>query len=823
MNAPVDLEAVQRELEQQSIDLGIQRYNRRLDTEGEESMPPGLRLMRTLVVGQEGCVGLSKMIEEALEVASRGTPGPAAAVYHYLRQFTPEEAAVVTVRQALHAMSRRMSVQQASLAVAKALEASINVAELAKQNAGLYRAYVRVAKKAKGQHSRIVLLKKQQQYAGVQAVRWGLAEKVKLGHFLLTMLVDCEPKIIQFATSQTEFGQPGPLVIEPTVWAQEWLQESHQRCSILSPIYKPMVVPPKPWTGPVGGGYLTKGLHYALVKKTRAGVLSALKKHHMPKVYAAVNALQETPWAVNKAVLSVASEMWQAGGGQAGLPSQENLPLPARNFEDGVEKDDPRLVDWKRRASKVYERNAQMVSKRLSVMCQLDLATEMSKFGQIYFPHALDWRGRAYPVPSHLTPQSNDLGKALLQFADGCPLGENGAFWLAVHGSNCAGVDKVSYDERVQWVQDHEEDIVAAAVDPYHTLAFWGSVDAPWQFLAFCKEWAGVVMWHRAGKPLAEYVSHLPVGLDGSCNGLQQFSALLRDEVGGAATNLIPSDKPSDIYAAVATVAQQIIDEKAATGDEQAQRWVGRITRKITKRNTMTVPYGVTQLGMRDQLWAEFRKMRDDALEAGRDASEWEVSSADCLFLAQVNHQAIGQVVIAARAAMDWLKDVAKVAAATGKAIRWVTPSGMLVVQDYREMIGQRVNTYMTGTRQQFTLTVEGNKLDKRRMGLGISPNFVHSLDASHLHNTVVACTERGLVSLAMIHDSYGTHAGKIDLLATTLRETFVEQYSGDVLADYRKQLEEQLPEELVKELPPLPPMGNLEVAQVLNSDYFFA
>ena len=36
--------------------------------------------------------------------------------------------------------------------------------------------------------------------------------------------------------------------------------------------------------------------------------------------------------------------------------------------------------------------------------------------------------------------------------------------------------------------------------------------------------------------------------MDGSCNGLQNFSAMLRDEVGGKAVNLIPSDKPQDVY-----------------------------------------------------------------------------------------------------------------------------------------------------------------------------------------------------------------------------------------------------------------------------------
>lgn len=50
----------------------------------------------------------------------------------------------------------------------------------------------------------------------------------------------------------------------------------------------------------------------------------------------------------------------------------------------------------------------------------------------------------------------------------------------------------------------------------------------------------------------AEYISHLPVHQDGSCNGLQHYAALGRDFQGGQVVNLLPSEKPQDVYSAVA-------------------------------------------------------------------------------------------------------------------------------------------------------------------------------------------------------------------------------------------------------------------------------
>ncbi len=46
-----------------------------------------------------------------------------------------------------------------------------------------------------------------------------------------------------------------------------------------------------------------------------------------------------------------------------------------------------------------------------------------------------------------------------------------------------------------------------------------------------------------SGDP-AGFRSRLPVQMDGSCNGLQHYAALSRDEAGGRSVNLLPCDRP---------------------------------------------------------------------------------------------------------------------------------------------------------------------------------------------------------------------------------------------------------------------------------------
>jgi len=120
-------------------------------------------------------------------------------------------------------------------------------------------------------------------------------------------------------------------------------------------------------------------------------------------------------------------------------------------------------------------------------------------------------------------------------------------------------------------------------------------------------------------------------------------------------------------------------------------------------------------------------------------------------------------------------------------------------------------------------VNITGTKLDRRRQTLGISPNFVHSCDASHMMLTTCIAQENGVADFAMIHDSFGTHAGNTETLSAALRMAFVEQYRGDVLGNFRQELIDQLPPEVAAELPELPDTGSLDLNAVLESAYFFA
>lgn len=86
----------------------------------------------------------------------------------------------------------------------------------------------------------------------------------------------------------------------------------------------------------------------------------------------------------------------------------------------------------------------------------------------------------------------------------------------------------------------------------------------------------------------------------------------------------------------------------------------------------------------------------------------------------------------------------------------WITPLGLPVMQPYRQSRGNQV---IVTSLQGVTLAEYDDNLPvlKRKQGTAFSPNFVHSLDASHMLMTALKMKEKNLFFTA-VHDSYWTH-----------------------------------------------------------------
>lgn len=809
-------------LEAESITLGVTRYRREQplpwrdaagETKEETDLTPGKALLKRALTP------VVAAIEAFIEKARTAKAGRRHSALNHLEAIAPEHAAYIAVRTAINSASLNRPLQQCLLGIAQGIEDHLNFTRLKEQAPGLFAKVQNQldGKTTHGKHRKAVM-NKAMDFAKIDRLVWSTRNRLSLGQALLEIVVEAtgyvEIKTVALAHNNT------PTILAPTKEIEEWLKDAHARCELLAPVLLPMIIPPKPWRTPFSGGYISGAVrNFRMVKTRNRQYLDELASLHMPEVYDAVNAVQGVAWRINKSVLDVMRAVWDGGSDLGGLPSKDK-PLPLR--PTGVPKDvaldklpeeqRASIRSWKQEAARVHDDNARLGSKRLGMAQKLWIAERFAPEEELYFPHQIDWRGRIYPSVPFVNPQADDSGKALLEFAEGKALGENGAFWLAVHIANLFGVDKVSFDERVAWVMENEDAILDSATRPLDGARFWANADSPYGALAACFEWAG---YRLVGN---DYVSHLPVAMDGSCSGLQHFSAMLRDSVGGAAVNLVPAAKPADIYTAVGKVAQVKVD---ADMEEIAMCWHGgKVKRKLVKQPCMTLCYGSTLRGMQDQIEGALRKLDN---EEGTPYLEGEDNFKASRYLGRVVRESIGEVVIAAKLAMDWLQQAARIAASESLPVRWTTPVGLVVQQEYKVEIGKRYNVFFNGRRVRVVVAEEGDKLDKKRQSSGISPNFVHSLDSAHLMSTVNTLAANGVRSLACVHDSFGTHAADTDILHVAVRRAFVEQYRGDVLQSFRDELVQQLPKELAALIPEVPPKGDLDLEAVLGAEYSFA
>lgn len=794
-------------LERSMIRQGEERYRESVRVAQENNRASDTSYARRLTAS------LCTDVATSLDAWIKDT-GPCKGAYArvVLRKLDTEQSAFITMKTIFDCLVSEQSLLTTALLIGQRIEDQVRFSVFEENFPDLYRHIVKdfAARNTVSYRRKHAVLtnahNRHEEYKGLTSNQRGQLGAVLIDHAIkATGLFDV--KLVRLP------GMKSTKVLYATDETLEWINEHINQFALLYPDFSPTVLPPKPWVSMYNGGYYLRSLQqrFPFVKAKTPIQREGIQGHDWKVPMDAVNKLQETGWRVNQFVLKTMQEAWRNNLGIGMPPSEKLQPSPCPFPKDLNKKDmtnEQREVFnyWKKECSDIYTAERKRVSKCLLLGRIFSSAARYSKYEAFYFVYNTDFRGRIYAASSGFSPQGPDISKGILEFSTGKALGATGFRWLCIHGSNTYGNDKVPFDARVDWCLERTELLVSIAKDPFSREArnLWSGADKPYQFLAFCREFAGAI------KDKEGFVSHLPIALDGSCNGLQHFSAMLRDEVGGKAVNLMPGDKPEDIYQEVANVAITKLRLRLPSEVHARKALAFGIDRKITKDPVMTVPYGST---MRNCL-----RKTTEYVTNNIERSQWADTPdmyKGTAYLGKVIWGSIDDVVIAARAAMKWLRKVSNILSKQNYPIVYVTPSGFKMFQSIMVPKIKRVKTQLLGT-VELWMRVDTNKIHAHKQANGVSPNFVHSLDASHLTMTVNASD---FDSYAMIHDSYGTHACDTDELAWILREQFVRLYTeNDVLQDLKDDLEERYN----LELPDLPPKGSLILEDVRKSKYFF-
>lgn len=684
---------------------------------------------------------------------------------------------------------------------------------------------------SKSERHRVTVFKTQAAAKGIPVPEWGSGNCDQVGAYLIDQLDKLG--MVETAYTLDRTGSKHRTHIEVVLSSEvmELIESIKGHLVETMPYYLPCVEKPKDWVNVRDGGFHTKEMRRLNPFAIRSA--SYRQEEDYPEAdvsvpLAAINALQATEWQVNGAMLDVIKDVARHYDMEEIL-SQAEFPAPMKpgwlidsmKSENMTAEQLEEFVSWKREKAEWFTQMKLRGTKFGRFHTAITVAEKFRQFPAIYFVYFADFRGRLYAQTTGISPQGSDMQKALLRFAEGKPLPDaNAVKWFLVNGANRFGFDKDTLEARAAWVMEREQMFVDFAADPINNRG-WQEADKPLQFLAWCMEFAEYI------RDPENFVSHIPVGMDGTCNGLQNFSAMLRDEVGGAATNLVPSDKPNDIYQMVANVVATLLEAHTiptfvsnAEGEEREKamakrerlvtyrsKWMNHgMNRKLVKRSVMTLPYGSTRFSCADFIVSDYMKMGlipEFAKEEYSEAAQ---------YLSHHVWDAIGHVVVKASEAMKWLQQATKPILAEHNDVRWVSPSGFPVVQTYQSVEEHRIHTQLCGAAKLRTF-VETAQPDKNRHKNGVAPNFIHSFDAAHLHLVAVAAARMGM-ALAMIHDDYGTHPADAEAFYHIIRWEFVRMYEK---ADYLQEFADRY------DLPEPPAKGTLDLRLVLDSPYFFS
>eukprot|EP00755_Sulcionema_specki_P015286 Sspe_Gene.58935::Locus_32366_Transcript_1_1_Confidence_1.000_Length_3711::g.58935::m.58935/K10908/POLRMT, RPO41; DNA-directed RNA polymerase, mitochondrial len=615
------------------------------------------------------------------------------------------------------------------------------------------------------------------------------------------------------STRMFQVEQHPVMVCKPDSWSSVKKREDSDR-TYHSPFISMKATLLRP---PSSTGWITRWLERTVTPCLAPGRLSN-----------ALDFMSQTPWAISETAHDHLTKL-RARGESIGEKLKGGFtPLPPK----------PPTI-WTQRSWQAHlvakESSREDQCRSLSAKYQLDsLEPLVDKYvgKTLYFPVNCDFRGRTYPLHASLNYQSSDYLRSLLEFGEDKPLGKEGLWYLKIHAANLMGLDKKSFNARIKWVDDNVEEIIRSRDNPDSDQALWRQADKPLLGYATLVTLANALCYSG---PIEEFPCRLPVHVDGSCNGLQHYSAMARDPRGAVTANLTPrtyDEEPSDVYSTVLTEVvrrnqSNLLDK---TYGRMANILADHLKRKTIKQSVMTNVYGVTKRGMTLQI---ARQLEDQFQKENAWYAPGEIMRMSA-YIADLVDLGLKDVFQGAVRVQKWFKDAIFVIREAHRRVGipmtpicFTNPIGLPVGQPYFAKSNKSSRTVNLGFQ---SLTIDKRSRDSTanytKQRSAFAPNFVHSMDAAHVHLTALKLKESGITCFGSVHDSYWAHAADMPKMTRILRESFVELYSENRLDRLHHDLQTTYGKLLRLanvRIPPPPPQGDFDLNQVLHAPYFFA
>lgn len=409
--------------------------------------------------------------------------------------------------------------------------------------------------------------------------------------------------------------------------------------------------------------------------------------------------------------------------------------------------------------------------------------------GEYFFPVTMDTRGRMYYRGGLLTPQGSDFCKAAFQFAEYRELGNNGFGAIQIHLANQLGMDKASIVERIAFI-DNNHDTIMSIVDHVDVSNKFRGANV-FQALVAIMEYQRITNMVNTGLAVQNIKSNLVCHQDGTCNGLQHMAAITKNRQTAVTVNCVrstPNDVPADIYGIVAEAAVNFCGSSQPAID-----LINKYGRDMAKNPVMIQGYGAQEPTVIKNTAAYLADKKEDS------------SLAEVVGKAYVG--AIADMAGAVKALTTVIKSRVGEAMKSGMTkFTWTTADGFVACTEYRDYECNRVRA---GVFNALVRNVHPAPIDDIKSVGAMAPNFIHSIDATHLRMVVNACGHE----LVTVHDSIGSHAATFFDTAAIIRQKFVEVHNYDAMGNLCESLNVRSPKF----------RGDYDTLEALESSYIFS
>ena len=450
-------------------------------------------------------------------------------------------------------------------------------------------------------------------------------------------------------------------------------------------------------------------------------------------------------------------------------------------------------------------------SKRLDFDKICRLADEWGN-SVINYLFNLDTRGRIYSVQNYLTPLGSDPAKALLIFEGSYQIS---GYDFCISLANCFGQDKLSFGQRVEWVNENTEKLYTIGEDAWGNwdiiveLGLDGEEKTRWQGLAHCLEYKRFIDYVDTHGTEEGFNTSLVIGLDATASGTQILTMLGRDDRVAPYVNVSqsPTGQVGDFYTYLAKFLKPKLKATLGTSTsiDALINNFDKYGRKLAKRNSMTFSYSGTKFGFGQQHWED----RHSYNKGNGDTTGSDLTRHDCRQIGNLMYEVCVENIRGGAEVMEWLREGINYIN-DGAVVSWTMPDGFIAFQVADESKNNRMKCSIGSRRVVLRYYVFQDKPKKSEHKNGIAPNWVHSYDSYLLRLIVNGMPVEAPIST--VHDQFSTCSYYVQELQETAKEAY------KIIAD--RTVAENICEEAFGIHRPLPLVGSWDITEIDKAEF---